>query len=165
MSRMSRVGRTAAQSAPPVKKGDRFTAMGADVEVLRVSTSWADIKVTQPHGASWTKRQPLPFPEDWDQVEHDERFEWTPDWTIHPGVHWREMIQESGISQARLAEQMGVSTKHLSQILTCTVMPGLTATMSFARVMEVSPQLLWRLACDHRLALALGKTDLTRDYL
>jgi hypothetical protein len=148
-----------------VRKGDRFTAMGADVEVLRVGRSWADVKVTQPHGAHWNKRQPLPFPDDWTYVEQDERFGWVPDWTIHPGVHWREMIEESGRSQVDIAEEMGVSTKHLSQIVTCTVMPGVTATVAFARAMEASPWLLWRLACDHRLALALGKTDLTRDYL
>jgi hypothetical protein len=153
-----------------VKKGDRFTAMGADVEVTRVGTNrsgagWADIRVTQPHGASWTKRQALPFPEDWTYVEHDERFVWTPDWTIHPGVHWREMIDESGRSQVDIADEMGVSTKHLSQIVTCTVMPGVAATVAFAKAMDASPWLLWRLACDHRLALALGKNDLTPDYL
>jgi len=60
---------------------------------------------------------------------------------------------------------MGISEKHLSQILTCTVMPGVDATVSFARVMDVPAAVLWRLTCDHRLALAQGKTDLTSEYL
>jgi hypothetical protein len=44
-----------------MKKGDVFvTPYGDTIEVRRVSVMrWADIKVTQPHGASWTKRQPL----------------------------------------------------------------------------------------------------------
>lgn len=43
-----------------MKKGDVFvTPDGDTIEVRRVSYAWADIKVTQPHGASWTKRQPV----------------------------------------------------------------------------------------------------------
>lgn len=152
----------------PLRKGDRFWVVGAgaEVEVLRVSKDWADVKVSQPHGASWTKRQPLPFPPGWERVVPDtDKAESDPDWTIHPGVHWREMITESGRSQAWVAEQMGISQKHLSQIVTCTVMPGLEATVSFARVLGASPRVMWRLACDHRLSLALGKKDLTDEYL
>jgi plasmid maintenance system antidote protein VapI len=149
-----------------VRKGDRFAAMGAVVEVRRAGTTWADIKVVQTHGASWTKRQPLPFPSDWRRLPpRQEVAIWEPEWTIHPGVHWREIIEESGRSQAQVAKEMGVSEKHLSQILTCTVLPGVDATMKFAGVMDVSPRLLWRLASDHKLDLALGKVDLTHDYL
>ena len=149
-----------------VKKGDRFAAMGCVAEVRRVGKTWADIHVTQTGGASWSKRQPLPFPSDWRRLApRSEMLVWEPEWTIHPGVHWREIIEESGKSQAWVAEQMDVSQKHLSQILTCTVMPGVDATMKFAAVMEVSPRLLWNLACNHRLDLALGKKDLTTDYL
>jgi plasmid maintenance system antidote protein VapI len=150
-----------------VKKGDRFWAMGQDVEVLRASRTWVDIKVRPPRGGDpWTKRQPLPLPDDWERREPNlETHEFDPDWTIHPGVHWRELVNESDLSQTYIAEQMGISQKHLSQILTCTVMPGVDATIGFAQVMGVSASLLWRLACDHRLSLALGKKDLTSDYL
>ena len=48
-----------------VKKGDRFAAMGAVVEVLRAGAKWADIEVRQTGGATWRKRQPLPLPSDW----------------------------------------------------------------------------------------------------
>src|SRR3954447_9173400 len=43
-------------------KGDQFILKdGSRVEVKRVAAdhSWADVKVTQPGGASWSKRQPL----------------------------------------------------------------------------------------------------------
>jgi plasmid maintenance system antidote protein VapI len=149
-----------------VKKGDRFWAMGADVEVLRASSTWADIKVRQPKGAQWTKRQPLPFPADWERQEPNLKMhEFDPMWTIHPGVTWRELVDESELSQAAIAREMGISQKHLSQILTCTAMPGVEATVAFANVIGAPSGLLWRLACDHRLALALGKKDLTSDYL
>jgi len=148
-----------------VKKGDHFLAMGADVEVRRVSTEWADIKVTQPTGGTWTKRQPLPFPDNWKLQPPQRGAAWEPNWTIHPGVHWRDIVADSDLTQTEIAKQMGVSEKHMSQIMTCTVMPGLEATIAFARVTETPAHLLWRLACDHRLALAMGKTDLTSDYL
>jgi hypothetical protein len=43
-------------------KGDQFLLTdGSRVEVKRVAVdhAWADVKVTQPGGASWSKRQPL----------------------------------------------------------------------------------------------------------
>jgi hypothetical protein len=149
-----------------IKKGDRFRAMGCEAEVLRASKTWADVQVSQPGGATWKKRQPLPFPEDWTRLPPElEDYEFDPDWTIHPGVHWRDIINESGRSQASIATEMGVSQKHLSQILGCHVTPGVDATVKFAGVMGVSAHLLWRLCCDYKLSLALGKKDLTSEYL
>jgi hypothetical protein len=149
-----------------VKKGDRFWGMGASIEVLRASRTWADIKIQQPTGAEWTKRQPLPLPEDWERRDPNlETHEFDPQWTIHPGVFWREAVTESELSQAQIADQMGISQKHLSQILTCTVMPGVDATVSFAHVVGLPVRTLWILACDHKLGLALGKKDLTSDYV
>jgi plasmid maintenance system antidote protein VapI len=150
-----------------IKKGDRFWGMGCAIEVLRASSTWADIKVVQPkNGATWNKRQPLPFPEDWERAEPNlATHEFDPNWTIHPGVMWREAVNESALSQVEIAEQMGISQKHLSQILTCRVMPGVEATISFANILGIPSHVLWRMACDHKHALALGKKDLTAEYL
>lgn len=54
-------------------RGDIWAADGATVNVTRVrkpcehgaACGWADILVVQVNGASWTKRQPLPFPRSW----------------------------------------------------------------------------------------------------
>lgn len=46
----------------PVQNGDVFTsAEGFTIVVRRTARdlSWADIKVVQPNGATWTKRQSL----------------------------------------------------------------------------------------------------------
>ena len=51
-----------------VRKGDKYRAMGCEVEVTRVGTNWADLRITQYTGAHWTKRQPLPFPDDWQHL-------------------------------------------------------------------------------------------------
>lgn len=48
-----------------VQVGDQFTwalSPGSLIEVLGVGRKYARIRVTQPNGGSWTKRQPLPFP-------------------------------------------------------------------------------------------------------
>ena len=148
-----------------VKKGDRFRAMGAEVEVRRVGgdKTWADIKVTQPHGATWTKRQPLPFPKDWTRITP--MTAGGPDYTIHPGVFWKEVISESPLTQAQIAGKMGISQKHLSRIVGCHALPGVAVTLAFATVLEISPQMMWRLCCDYQMALELGLPDLTPDYL
>jgi plasmid maintenance system antidote protein VapI len=143
--------------------------MGCEVEVTRVGSGWADVKVTQyRNGAHWTKRQPLPFPPDWQHLArgdgNGESLE-SADFTVHPGITWRQIIKDSGRTQTEVAVAMGSSAKHLSQIVNCSALPGLETTMAFARAMEVRPEMMWRLVCDHRLALAMGKNDLTGDYL
>jgi hypothetical protein len=42
-----------------------------EIEVRRVARdcSWADIRVRQSHGATWTKRMRLPFPRSWERVK------------------------------------------------------------------------------------------------
>jgi len=151
----------------PIKKGDKYWGMGCEITVLRASKTWADILVKQVRtGEEWTKRQPLPLPEDWEQLDPDLKLhEFDPQWTIHPGVFWREAVNESEMSQAEIARQMGVSQKHLSQILTCTVTPGVEATVTFAQVLGLPVATMWNLACNYKLALALGKKDVTSDYL
>jgi hypothetical protein len=60
-------GASPTASGGVVKSGDRFAWAFHSIVVNRVARngSWADVTVTQPFGASWNKRQPLPFPADW----------------------------------------------------------------------------------------------------
>ena len=57
-----------------VAKGERYQAMGCLVTVNAVSQDgvWANVQVRQLEtGASWGKRQPLPFPESWVKVSSE----------------------------------------------------------------------------------------------
>lgn len=51
-------------------KGDLFEWQDHAVIVTRVAKdgTWADIRVHHPFGATWTKRQPLPIPADWEFI-------------------------------------------------------------------------------------------------
>lgn len=49
-----------------VRRGQVWEWEGATITVTRVGApQWADIRVRQSHGAEWSKRQPLPFPDAW----------------------------------------------------------------------------------------------------
>ena len=53
------------------RRGDRYEWHGVDIGITRVAAdgTWADITVSPPSGAGWTKRQPLPFPSDFVAVD------------------------------------------------------------------------------------------------
>jgi hypothetical protein len=56
-----------------ILQGQKYKWMGAIFEVTRVAKdqSWADIKVSTVSrpDKTWTKRQPLPFPEDCQHID------------------------------------------------------------------------------------------------
>jgi hypothetical protein len=52
-----------------VQKGDRFLAAGGHAYVTRVGKAgWVDIVVSQPGGATWTKRMPTGIPAAWTRL-------------------------------------------------------------------------------------------------
>jgi len=85
------------------------------------------------------------------------------DWTIHPGVHWAEAIAEDRRTQREIAGEMGISEKHLSQICRGASLPSAEMTVRFCRVLGLPIELMWTLACNYRLSLALGKQDITNE--
>jgi hypothetical protein len=54
-----------------LKRGDRYKFRDVDIEVTRVDAygRWADIKCHTGVGGEWTKRQPLPFPEEFRKID------------------------------------------------------------------------------------------------
>lgn len=84
-----------------------------------------------------------------------------PNWTIHPGVHWREMIEHEGVPNVLVARDIGCTPKHLSQILVGHAMPSAALTVRFAEWVGVEPRFLWQLRCNYELDIALGKKDVT----
>jgi plasmid maintenance system antidote protein VapI len=89
--------------------------------------------------------------------------EFDPDWTIHPGLHWAEAIEESKRVQREIAQEMGISEKHLSQICNANALPSAKATVAFCQVLDLPVKMFWQLCCNYQLALALGKKDVTAE--
>lgn len=68
--------------------------------------------------------------------------EFAPNWTVHPGVLLRQVLQEQEIRQSELAERTGLSAKHLNQIVNESI--GITGDVAvlLERALGV-PALFW----------------------
>lgn len=55
-----------------MNRGDAYVTPDGDrivvTRVGRADPTWADIRVVQANGATWTKRQRRPFPDVWRQI-------------------------------------------------------------------------------------------------
>lgn len=69
----------------------------------------------------------------------------------HPGDVWREVIEESGRSQAEVARAMRVSAKHLNQILHREALPSAMTAVAFSHALGISSRLMWQLVADYKL--------------
>lgn len=65
------------------------------------------------------ERHPYPLPSD-DPVETGELHEFTPDWTLHPGVLLRRLMDERKIGPATLALRAGMELPDLRRVLNGT---------------------------------------------
>jgi plasmid maintenance system antidote protein VapI len=88
-----------------------------------------------------------------------------PDWVVHPGIRWRDIIETLGLTQAEVADAMNCPQQALNEILNAKKMPTAARTVAFADVVDVNPRLLWQFRADYELGLALGKADLTVDHI
>lgn len=86
-----------------------------------------------------------------------------PNWTIHPGHTWREIIENSGQTATAVAAAIGVSRPYVSNILAGRCVAGVKTTIAFARHFDIEPRFLWQLQCNYELDLAMGKKDVTND--
>lgn len=87
------------------------------------------------------------------------------DWTIHPGEHWLEAIEERRAKQVDVAAALGCSPSFLNNVLRGHRMPSLELTIKFGRWMhpddadsaERAARLLWRIAGDYMFDRATGR--------
>lgn len=82
-------------------------------------------------------------------------------WTIHPGVHWREAILNSDMNQRTVANLVGVDRSHLSHILTGKKLPSAELVVKLAQVLDLPVGMMWQLQSNYVLDIALGKPDVT----
>lgn len=82
-----------------------------------------------------------------------------PDWTIHPGEHWREILEDRGVSQTEAAAGIGISVQYLNNILNGHRVPNAEVTVAFVRYLDLpgAERFLWQLVANYKLDLAMGK--------
>ena len=73
-----------------------------------------------------------------------------------PGIYVRRVIEDRGLTQAAVARGVGITTKHMNQILQGRALPSAVLTVQLARFLEVDPRGLWRMVADHQLDRALS---------
>lgn len=78
---------------------------------------------------------------------------------VHPGVFWREQLVRAGVTQAWVARQAGISTKHLSQILTRKILPSARTTVKFARVVDADPMMLHLRTAAYEVVSELSRLE------
>ena len=78
---------------------------------------------------------------------------------IHPGTFWKDVMVEAGVSQTDVARSMGISEKHMSQIVRGHAVPSAHASVLFARVLHASARLVWQVSADWQLWEAIKKVD------
>lgn len=71
------------------------------------------------------------------------RFVFAPDYAIHPGEYLEELLEEKGMSQAELAIRLGISKKHLSNIINGKVPVSVDVANSLERVFRDRPAKYW----------------------
>lgn len=84
------------------------------------------------------------------------------DVVMHPGDVWKNLIGHAGVTQVFVAGQMGISTKHLSQILHKHRLPSAMHTVAFAQVMGADARKLWTVVCELEITTAERKFRLKR---
>ncbi|MDP9143845.1 MAG: HigA family addiction module antitoxin [Actinomycetota bacterium] len=74
-----------------------------------------------------------------------------PDWSVHPGATLKELLAEWGITQSELALAIGVSQKHISEVINDKAGIGTDFAMRLEDVTHVDALFWVRMQAAHDL--------------
>lgn len=74
---------------------------------------------------------------------------------MHPGIIWRDIIKHARVTGTWVAGQMGISEKHLSNILVGRHLPSAAHTVAFAQVMKANARALYLAQADYEIRKAI----------
>lgn len=87
-----------------------------------------------------------------------------PDWTLHPGICLRKILDDRGISKAELARMTGLGPETIAGILGFTVaIDRLTARRLEAALGGPSAQFWLNYQANYQRDLARGAKDVSRE--
>lgn len=91
--------------------------------------------------------------------------EFTPDWSVHPGIVLREVLEARGIRQSELAERTGLTPKHVNQIVTGNIGISGDVAVLLERALSISAQFWTRADADYQAWASKEKARATvREY-
>ena len=66
---------------------------------------------------------------------------------------------------SRASPAIGITTKGLNQIVRGRALPSVDTAVKFAFAVDAKPAFIWQMVSNYVLDKALGRNDLTADYL
>jgi addiction module HigA family antidote len=78
-------------------------------------------------------------------------YEFKPDYAVHPGEYLEEVLEARGIKKGELADRLGISFKHLSQVVNGQAPLSATLAVQLERVLGVSAEIWNNLNADYEL--------------
>jgi HTH-type transcriptional regulator/antitoxin HigA len=83
--------------------------------------------------------------------------EFAPDWSVHPGVILRRVLEESGIRQSELAERTGLTAKHINQIVAGSIGISADVALLLERALDAEAGFWIRIEADYQAYVSREK--------
>lgn len=77
-----------------------------------------------------------------------------PDWSLHPGLLLKTMLDRRGMRQAQLAERTGLSAKHINQLVNQSIGLSADVALLLGRALDTPPLFWARAEADHQVWLS-----------
>jgi len=87
----------------------------------------------------------------------DQPGELTPDWSVHPGVILRGVLEERGIRQSELAERTGLTAKHINQIVSGSIGISTDVAVLLERALDAEAGFWMRVEADYQAHISREK--------
>jgi HTH-type transcriptional regulator / antitoxin HigA len=78
-------------------------------------------------------------------------YEYKPDYAVHPGEYLEEVLEARGLKKGELAERLGISFKHLSQVVNRQAPLSAALSVQLEQVLGVSAEIWNNLNADYEL--------------
>jgi HTH-type transcriptional regulator/antitoxin HigA len=92
-------------------------------------------------------------------METREKAAYAPDYAIHPGEYLEEVLEARGLKKRELAERLGISFKHLSQIVNKQAPMSAAIALQLERVLGISADIWYTLNADYELLQERQRAD------
>ncbi len=84
-------------------------------------------------------------------MSNKQKYLYQPDYSIHPGEYLQEVLSSRNITKRELSERLGISTKHLSQIINKKVLINASISLKLERTLGISASIWNNLNSDYAL--------------